>query len=127
MKYNKEYYKTDEWAEKREVALDNAANKCQVCSNPKSLNVHHNTYDRFGGDELDTDLVVLCNKCHRLFHGISRTGKKKKKSKRGKLYRGRDRQIPTICLYCGESILFFERPVGRGFCSQYCQEMSKGL
>jgi hypothetical protein len=33
------------------------------------LDVHHNTYERYG-DESTFDLVVLCDRCHELFHGI---------------------------------------------------------
>jgi hypothetical protein len=33
------------------------------------LEVHHNTYERYG-DESTFDLIVLCEQCHELFHGI---------------------------------------------------------
>jgi 5-methylcytosine-specific restriction endonuclease McrA len=48
-------------------ALVRAGYKCQVCSSIESLHVHHNTYDNLG-DELPTDLIVLCDICHGQFH-----------------------------------------------------------
>jgi hypothetical protein len=34
-----------------------------------SLDVHHKTYERFGGDERMDDLEVLCRFCHIKHHG----------------------------------------------------------
>lgn len=62
-----EYIKSDEWKRTRLWALDRADNKCQICSNKTSLQVHHNEYARIG-KELPSDLIVLCDKCHKLFH-----------------------------------------------------------
>ncbi len=65
-----EYQQTREWKTKRSRALIRAGNKCQVCSSTdKPLNVHHNTYARYG-DELLEDLTVLCRACHKHYHGI---------------------------------------------------------
>lgn len=62
-----EYLRTPEWQEKKWIALENAAYRCQVCNTPRNLNVHHRTYKR-RGHELERDLTVLCEDCHRLFH-----------------------------------------------------------
>lgn len=64
-----EYLQTEHWQVKRKEALARAGDKCQVCSSTERLEVHHNSYDNLGG-ELRTDLVVLCRKCHELFHGV---------------------------------------------------------
>jgi 5-methylcytosine-specific restriction endonuclease McrA len=32
--------------------------------------VHHRTYERWGGDELITDLVTLCSDCHAMLHAL---------------------------------------------------------
>lgn len=43
--------------------------KCQVCACTKWLNVHHNNYDHQGVEYLYlNDVVVLCYRCHGLFH-----------------------------------------------------------
>lgn len=68
IEYNK-YIQSQAWKAKSGAAMARAAFKCQVCSWPHHLAAHHNTYDRLG-KELDSDLVVLCEKCHRLFHRV---------------------------------------------------------
>jgi len=70
-----EYLKTDEWAQKRAVAIEQAGNRCRVCNGKGGLVVHHRTYDRLG-DEHDDDLTVLCSKCHNLFHTRGRWASK---------------------------------------------------
>jgi 5-methylcytosine-specific restriction endonuclease McrA len=64
-----EYRLTPEWQAKRTFALARAGYRCQICSaHDRRLDVHHNTYDRYGQESL-FDLVVLCDRCHALFHG----------------------------------------------------------
>ena len=67
MPYN-DYLQSPEWRERRKQALDWARNACQLCNADKALHVHHRTYDRLGA-ELPADLTVLCEKCHKRFHG----------------------------------------------------------
>ncbi len=62
-----EYLQSDEWKEKRFIALCVAGNRCQVCNYHAGLQVHHRTYERLGF-ELASDLVVLCEACHEIFH-----------------------------------------------------------
>lgn len=64
-----EYLKTREWKVKRNRALIQAGSRCQVCASTHRLEVHHRTYERLG-NELLSDLVVLCRSCHRHYHGI---------------------------------------------------------
>lgn len=40
---------------------------CSLCGDPNNLNVHHNSYERLGR-ERRSDLTVLCEGCHKLFH-----------------------------------------------------------
>lgn len=63
----REYLKTPEWAKRREQALQRAKFRCQVCSSPRNLNVHHRTYVRRGREHAN-DLTVLCRDCHTTFH-----------------------------------------------------------
>ena len=63
-----DYLETDEWKLTRMEAMERAGGKCQICgANCERLNVHHNTYERLGY-EAPTDLVVLCENCHEIFH-----------------------------------------------------------
>ena len=80
-----EYLKTPRWKELRKQALINACNKCQVCNSTKRLNVHHRQYPEVWGEEPQSFLTVLCNKCHKLFH-------QKPKAKQAKAKRGRRRR-----------------------------------
>jgi len=63
----KKYLNTYHWQQLRKVKLDEVDHRCQVCYSPKSLQVHHRTYERLGNERL-TDLTVLCKECHTLFH-----------------------------------------------------------
>lgn len=62
-----EYLKTSEWARTRQQAIERARGRCQVCNSVASLEAHHRCYDRLG-EELPSDLTVLCSTCHELFH-----------------------------------------------------------
>lgn len=66
-----DYLKTDYWQRTRQAALIRCDHKCMVCGSKTSLEVHHNTYER-RGQELPTDLIVLCRACHQTFHDAGR-------------------------------------------------------
>ncbi len=63
------YLTTSEWRQRRDRALRIASWRCQSpnCSSKRQLQVHHRSYDRIG-IELDQDLEVLCDRCHRRKH-----------------------------------------------------------
>jgi hypothetical protein len=62
------YLKTPEWRRTRAAALVRADDACSLdVTHTNNLEVHHRTYERIG-EELVTDLVVLCHSCHRLHH-----------------------------------------------------------
>jgi hypothetical protein len=70
MRY-RDYLRTPEWRRTRAAALDRADHRCSLDrEHPGQIEVHHNTYDRLGA-ELPSDLVVLCQACHRLHHEAS--------------------------------------------------------
>lgn len=83
-----EYLQSPWWKKRRERSLYLAQNRCQspVCAmafvrsmtddeirelgrQRYRLEVHHLTYERLG-QELDDDLIVLCDRCHCEQHGI---------------------------------------------------------
>lgn len=62
-----DYLHTEHWQTVRAGALARARGACLVCSEPRSLHVHHRSYaDR--GNEGPEDVQVLCAGCHHLFH-----------------------------------------------------------
>lgn len=61
------YLATSHWKVKRERAVTRDGYRCRVCNSPDRLNVHHRTYERIG-EEVDSDLITLCQPCHQLFH-----------------------------------------------------------
>lgn len=63
-----EYLESEVWQRTRRWALDKAGDKCQLCKSDIKLNVHHNDYSRLGKEE-PSDIIVLCEHCHKKFHG----------------------------------------------------------
>lgn len=66
--YNPDYLSTYHWKTVRARAVERAQRRCMLCDGGGLLNVHHRTYARLGA-ELDTDVIALCEPCHRKFHG----------------------------------------------------------
>lgn len=64
----RDYLQTPEWQARRLKAMKRAGFRCQLCNAyGKRLNTHHRTYER-RGKEYDSDLIVLCQDCHQIFH-----------------------------------------------------------
>jgi len=60
-----DYIRGPEWAGRRHEACKAAHWRCEVCNQPSlRLEVHHKNYDRLG-EELPSDLMVLCHECHK--------------------------------------------------------------
>ena len=72
-----------EWAVIRCDIFTVRGGKCEYCGSKRSLQIHHISYDNFGGNEEPEDLVILCSSCHMLEHGITKP-KKIKRAKRKK-------------------------------------------
>lgn len=70
----KEFLDTPYWDGVRCYKLQKANYKCQLCGKTGKLNVHHRTYENHGMEHVkkvaDSDLIVLCEDCHRKFHNI---------------------------------------------------------
>jgi hypothetical protein len=67
MRYD-DYLRTPEWRQVKAAALLRASNACALdASHTEDLEVHHRSYERRGA-ELPTDVIVLCQPCHRLHH-----------------------------------------------------------
>ncbi len=61
------YINSRKWKAIRKRIFKLRGKKCEMCGSRSSIHVHHLTYKRFGGDELDEDLLVVCSECH---HGL---------------------------------------------------------
>ena len=64
--YNERMARPD-WGEKRQERLQIDDYMCQTCCHDGSnwpLEVHHKTYERFGNENVLTDLITLCRQCH---------------------------------------------------------------
>lgn len=68
-----EYLRTQEWRDTRERMLFHFHRSCQICSSKYRVQVHHNTYDRFGSEQ-PRDLLVVCAECHARHHKDGRLG-----------------------------------------------------
>jgi hypothetical protein len=66
-----QYLQTPEWQSTRLRAIENSQGKCERCGAIQiDLQVHHKNYERVG-QELQTDLMVLCKECHEKVHGLA--------------------------------------------------------
>jgi 5-methylcytosine-specific restriction endonuclease McrA len=66
-----DYLKSPEWEAMRTQALAFFGHRCQLCNSPEKLQAHHRTYARLGQEDI-TDLIVLCDTCHRRHHRFMR-------------------------------------------------------
>lgn len=74
MKHSREYVlymRSWAWQMRKVHKLNAAGHRCENCSEPYGLEVHHLTYARLGR-ERDDDLVVLCRRCHQNEHRAKR-------------------------------------------------------
>lgn len=65
------YLRTGHWERVRTFALERARHQCALCPSAERLEVHHRTYVRLGF-EAPSDLIVLCDQCHRHHHRRAR-------------------------------------------------------
>ena len=66
MDYSK-YLKSAAWDNRRKAAVKRSRQRCALCNRQLALEVHHRTYKRLG-DEIASDVIALCRRCHSLFH-----------------------------------------------------------
>jgi len=69
------YLQSEHWKELRKRIFSERGSKCEVCNSEDSLNIHHRTYANFG-NELESDLIITCGKCHKRIHSSERMGGK---------------------------------------------------
>jgi hypothetical protein len=64
-----DYIQSPAWEKLRKKAFSRANGKCELCGE-KAENVHHVQYPKHFKDDCLENLVAVCQKCHRLCHGI---------------------------------------------------------
>jgi 5-methylcytosine-specific restriction endonuclease McrA len=57
------YIKSTQWRNIRADLFKLRGKRCERCGKWHGLEVHHETYERFG-KELPSDLTILCKQCH---------------------------------------------------------------
>lgn len=73
------YLQTNHWQKVKRKALKRADYKCMLCSSRKELQIHHNNYDCLF-IERRSDVVCLCQACHKTFHYYRWNNARKKAS-----------------------------------------------
>lgn len=63
------YLNSDEWGEQRTVALSRTDGFCQYCG-AIAVQVHHVKYPKKFGQEHPHSLVPVCERCHKISHGV---------------------------------------------------------
>lgn len=64
-----EYLRSEHWERLKHKTLKIWGNRCALCNSPDNIHVHHRTYERIGS-EFVTDVIALCERCHKHYHGI---------------------------------------------------------
>jgi 5-methylcytosine-specific restriction endonuclease McrA len=86
------------WAKIRVDLYTIRGKRCESCGSTRSIQVHHLTYDRYGGNEEPGDLVILCGNCHMTEHGLKKPKRiKKKRAKKKKAPKFR-REFSTMAI-----------------------------
>ena len=75
----KEYLRTDDWKCKRSSKRKNSSGRCAICGERGTLDTHHLVYKNLYNIE-NSDLRILCRRCHFLSHRLIKEGKIKFRS-----------------------------------------------
>ncbi len=69
------YLRSDHWRKKRRELFEKTGKFCHLCYAKKNLLVHHKNYKRLY-NELLTDIIVICTRCHRKIHFRNKINKR---------------------------------------------------
>ncbi|TXH58887.1 MAG: HNH endonuclease [Desulfurellales bacterium] len=83
------YMQSEAWQAKRaqRLAIDN--HRCRTCGHTGEtwpLQVHHITYERLGGEDVENDLITLCSACHEAITNVIRSRR----------YEGRSYEVRSV-------------------------------
>lgn len=65
------YINSSRWERRRVAYFSRHPKVCRACGSKTQIHLHHHTYKRMG-NEMDEDLVPLCQGCHDLCHKLHR-------------------------------------------------------
>lgn len=65
-----EYLDSPFWKTTRMEKIKRVGCNCEQCNSAYNLSVHHLTYRNLGHEDIDNDLIVLCQECHQEVHII---------------------------------------------------------
>lgn len=95
------YLHTPEWKKQKadRLAFDNWM--CGICHKPLTdkYETHHLNYSRLGHEDIEKDLISLCNDCHKTFHEL---WDKKEYWTRSPLQHWKDFDLVHTCKFCIE-------------------------
>lgn len=57
------------WRKARKVVLERDGKACRNCQHPRGLDVHHVIFRSLGGSDDPSNLIALCQRCHKDAHG----------------------------------------------------------
>ena len=61
------YLKSKHWQDIRHKVFQEYGYRCDQCGSSKNLHIHHITYEHLGEEKI-SDLVPLCEDCHKRLH-----------------------------------------------------------
>ena len=64
------YIQSDAWKDKAAQRRKIDGNKCALCGSKRKLQVHHLTYESLTNEDVEKDLITLCQDCHNKAHEI---------------------------------------------------------
>ncbi len=68
----KRYLRTETWKHKKQEREKIDHHVCQICGSSGTrlnpLEIHHLSYRHIGNENIYTDLVTVCNSCHKGIH-----------------------------------------------------------
>lgn len=66
------YLQSRAWKKKSDKRRDIDGHKCTNCHNSQHLQAHHLSYKNVGDEDVQNDLITLCERCHKVRHAMPR-------------------------------------------------------
>ena len=66
-KYQK-FISSEKWNIIKHIIVRKRGYKCELCGHIRNIQLHHKNYDHKLGYEREEDLILLCDRCHKVSH-----------------------------------------------------------
>lgn len=63
-----DFMRSEQWLQMKRAIIRKRGRKCEMCGALSLLELHHKNYDMEPGKEKETDLLLICDKCHNSLH-----------------------------------------------------------